>query len=400
MAADDSDRARLEALVAERTRELSRALGELERLNRVMRTMNATLDLDEVLDRLIAELGAAFSFEGIAILLVDESRSRLKTLKLRIPGMAPWRIEQVMRENEAIPIDLELGGGVARSVIKGRAYYFDDIDPDALPDGPNRSAVVRTGLRSIFIVPLLVEGEAIGVVLLSGYDRPLGFSEADLASIRRFVDQIAGAVKNSQMHESLLETTARLDQKTRELEAANEKLAEQTRLLEQLSRTDELTGIGNRRWFFERAEEELHRCRRFGTRLFVFMVDLDDFKQVNDTHGHSCGDSVLRQLARVLERATRKSDLLARYGGEEFVLASFDNDPAGAAALGERIRCAVAEHPFAFDGLVIRLTVSVGYACFPSRGGAQAAVDDIVREADEALYRAKACGKNCVVAQG
>jgi len=384
-----------------RPEDLVKALDELGRLNLVMRRMNSTLDLDEVLDLLISELEALFSFEGIAILLLTDERTRLRTRKLRVPGMPPDRVQEIMRENEAIPVDLELGGGVAHAVLRKEDYYFNDIDPTALPEGPNKDVVVKTGLRSVLIVPLLVGDEAIGVMMMSGYTRCLDFAPADLQSIRRFVAQICQAVKNSQSHDALQEVTARLRAKTAELEEANQKLEEQKQLLEQLSRTDDLTGVRNRRAFFERAEEELERCRRFGSKLFVYMIDIDDFKQINDRYGHDCGDAALVSLARILERVTRKSDLLARYGGEEFVIASLDSDAAGAAALAERIRSSVEEHVFQAAPRALRMTVSVGYARFPSPRGAQSSLEAVMKEADQALYEAKEAGKNrCVLRRG
>jgi len=377
--------------------ELHKALEELERLNLVMRRMNSTLDLDEVLDLLISELEAMFSFEGIAILLLTEDRTRLRTCKLRVPTMHPDRVRQIMEENEAIPVDLELGGGVAHAVLRKEDYYFNHIDPDALPDGPNKDSVLKTGLRSVLIMPLLAADEAIGVMMMSGYTRCLDFSPSDLETIRRFVAHISQAVKNSKTHDALQEASARLRAKTAELEAANRLLEEQKHMLEQLSRTDDLTGVRNRRAFFERVEEEIERCRRFGSRLFVYMIDIDDFKQINDSFGHDSGDAALIALARTLERVTRRSDLLARYGGEEFVIASLDNDSSGAAALAERIRTSVEAHTLLIGTAAVQMTVSVGYACFPSVRGAQPSLDAVLKQADQALYEAKAAGKNCCV---
>ncbi len=397
---DESDQATSGGPAAAADSELRKALEELERLNLVMRRMNSTLDLDEVLDLLISELEAMFSFEGIAILLLTDDRRRLRTRKLRIPSMDPARVREIMQENESIPVDLELGGGVAHAVLLKEDYYFNDIDPEVLPDGPNKDVVIKTGLRSVLIMPLLVADEAIGVMMMSGYSRCLDFGRAELQSIRRFVAHISQAVKNSQTYDALQEATAGLRAKTTELEAANRLLEEQKHMLEQLSRTDDLTGVRNRRAFFERAEEEIERCRRFGSKLFLYMIDIDDFKQINDRFGHDSGDAALIALARILERVTRKSDLLARYGGEEFVIASLDNDSTGAAALAERIRSSVEAHPFEAGTRELRMTVSVGYACFPSLRGPQSSMDAVLKEADQALYQAKAAGKNrCVLWQ-
>lgn len=356
--------------------------------------MNATLDLDEVLELLIGELRTMFSFEGIAILLLTDDRSRLVTRKLLIPNMPPDRVEAIKRENEAIPVRVPEGGGVARAVLEKRDFFFNEIDPQRLPEGTNKDAVVKTRLRSVLIMPLLVDDDVIGVMVMSGYNSTLDFNDDDIVSIRRFVDQISQALKNSHLHESLRATTERLDRRTRELALANSKLSKQARLLEEMSTTDELTGIRNRRHFFERASEELERCRRQFTELYLFMIDLDDFKKTNDSHGHRCGDAVLKSVAQAIDGVIRTGDLFARYGGEEFVVASVDNDTPGAAALAERIRETVESQIFEFEGLTLTLTASIGFARFPQPNKPQQTLDDMIREADEALYRAKRAGKN------
>ena len=406
---DDHD---FERLVEKRTRDLEKALRELEKLHNVMRKMNSTLDLDEVLDLLIGELESMFSFEGIAILLLDDTRERLSTRKLRIPNMSKDRLEAIRRENEAIPVRIPEGGGVARAVLSKKDYYFNYIDPADLVEGPNKEAVIKTGLVSVFIVPLLVDDEAIGVMLMSNYSRPLGFDLTDLETIRRFVAQISQAIKNSRLYESLQETSRRLDQRGSELAEANAQLARQQQILldqktlleeqklklEELSTTDELTGIRNRRYFFKHASVELERSRRKDSNLFILMIDLDDFKEVNDTHGHDCGDSVLRHCAEIIGSVVRSGDILARYGGEEFIVASVDNDELGAARLAERVRRKIKEHECRYGETSIVMSASVGIGCSEASEGHSSSLDEVIKRADVALYHAKAHGKDRCVA--
>jgi diguanylate cyclase (GGDEF) domain len=138
----------------------------------------------------------------------------------------------------------------------------------------------------------------------------------------------------------------------------------------------------------------MDRARRFSAQLSVLLIDVDYFKQVNDTAGHLAGDEVLRQIAALLAEAVRRVDIVARYGGEEFVLILPETGLQGAQVFGERLCDRIASHEFEASGRNIRLTVSVGLATFPSPQIESA--DDFLARADEALYRAKAEGRNQV----
>jgi len=161
-----------------------------------------------------------------------------------------------------------------------------------------------------------------------------------------------------------------------------------------LARTDELTGLANRRAFVEQGRAALDQANRYGRPLSLVMFDIDHFKRINDTHGHAAGDAALRTVADVLRRAARAADTPGRIGGEEFALILPETPAAAAVTLAERLRRDVAALAFEYDGATIRFTCSFGVA---EAGRAIAQLDTLLAAADEALYRAKAEGRDRVV---
>ncbi len=178
------------------------------------------------------------------------------------------------------------------------------------------------------------------------------------------------------------------------LRALQEELEGKNQQLQLLSRTDELTGVWNRRHLMQVAEVELERARRYGTELACIMLDLDYFKVVNDRHGHLIGDQVLVAVAGQLRRDLRKCDLVARYGGEEFVMLLPQTGLEGACVVAERQRQAVAALRVTSGTCVVCPRASLGVTAFPSHAAAN--IEQLFRNVDEALYRAKQAGRNRV----
>jgi diguanylate cyclase (GGDEF)-like protein len=173
-------------------------------------------------------------------------------------------------------------------------------------------------------------------------------------------------------------------------------IVDRTQKLRQLSTVDRLTGLLNRGYFDERIEEEASRARRYGRPLTVALIDLDRFKQFNDTFGHAAGDDALRTLANVLKLSVRRSDIVARYGGEEFVVLFPETSPQEAIEKLETIRERVAtlRIPIARRSVPAQVTLSAGVASWPEDGSA---VDEVLFIADERLFAAKRAGRNCIV---
>lgn len=181
----------------------------------------------------------------------------------------------------------------------------------------------------------------------------------------------------------------RLDQKIERLLD----ISEANRRLADISLTDELTGLPNRRYLNRRLREELAMAKRFGQLLSCIMIDLDHFKSINDTFGHPAGDAVLQALAKVMSAGKRDYDVVGRYGGEEFLFLLPQADGEGASAVAERLRGKVEMlNLTSCSGQPIRLTISLGVAT--SDSGADFSEEELVRRADKALYQAKSQGRN------
>jgi diguanylate cyclase (GGDEF)-like protein len=167
------------------------------------------------------------------------------------------------------------------------------------------------------------------------------------------------------------------------------------KLTKQLAITDELTGLYNYRFLQHRLDEEIERSRRYDKHLSLLMIDVDDFKIFNDTHGHLAGDEALADLAKVMRTVVREVDVVARYGGEEFSIVLPETDAAGAYVVAEKVREAASEHLFSDeDGMPkCLLTISIGLSTYPAHAEDK---ESLLRGADDALYHAKNGGKNRV----
>jgi diguanylate cyclase (GGDEF)-like protein len=184
-----------------------------------------------------------------------------------------------------------------------------------------------------------------------------------------------------------------IEETNRHLKDRNLRLQQANEVLNQLSITDGLTKLHNHRFFQDHLTREIRRVERSQEPLSILVIDIDDFKRLNDRQGHAAGDEVLSRIAQILNSAVRGSDLCARYGGEEFVILAPGTDTAGAYLIAEKVRTAIAESSFIVDDSLrpLRVTVSIGVAAFNGNR------KRFFQKADQALYRAKADGKNCVV---
>jgi diguanylate cyclase (GGDEF)-like protein len=264
-------------------------------------------------------------------------------------------------------VRIEPGTGVIGTVMQSRKALHTTT-ADRLT-GARRP---RYRTSSFVAVPILSAREVLGAICVTDRRGDQAFDRRDVATLRLFA---AGAAL-------ALERERALDSAEAYAHAAT---------------VDPVTGVFNRRYFQVRLDEELQRSRRHQIPLGLLMIDVDDFKLVNDSHGHLAGDTILRDIGDILRRSVRVFDVCARFGGEEFAIIMPGSSSENALRIAERIRERIETYRPSDRALAAtRVTVSVGLAVSSS----EATVGQLVERADQALYAAKRAGKNCIRGDG
>ncbi|MBI3073970.1 MAG: sensor domain-containing diguanylate cyclase [Deltaproteobacteria bacterium] len=338
---------------------LRQRVAELETLNSVGRVLTSSLDLSQIIDRVAREtLGALPRAARFTIALWNDRERIFEATEYDRRGGAP--------ETRTIARGVGL---LSRVVDERRPVLVSDVERErGKPSGVARDGQAaladddRDGrARSWMGAPLVVYDEVVGVIGLDG-SLARAFDSAQLRVLSAIALETAIAVQNARLYE--------------------------------LATVDGLTRLYVRRYFDQRIKDEWRRARRYQTQFSVVLLDLDDFKRVNDEFGHAVGDKVLREVARVVSRNLRGIDIAGRFGGEEFAVVLPRATTAQANKVAERIRADVARETVRANGYNIGITASLGVASFPDCG--QKSVEDLVERADIALYRAKRSGKNRV----
>ncbi len=330
-------------------------------------------DEEGVLRVLRAQLGARFGHE-------------CQVLTARSGDEAVALFDELSRDGEAIALV------IADQIMPGmKGVELLEIVDRRLPATTKILLTGQAGLDAVV--------DAINRAHLNQYIAKPWDETALLLSVENLLRQYRLAHENQQLIASLSSKNQALLEMNRELEAKiherTHELAEANARLAQLAVTDGLTGLYNHRHFHERLTLEVERSQRSGLPLSLLMLDVDNFKLFNDTHGHPAGDEVLRQLARVLTDTRRANDVVARYGGEEFAVILVDTAKFTGAKVAERVRERISGHDFSDAAQKAgKISVSIGVATFPEDG---TDAEALVRAADTALYAAKRAGRNRVV---
>lgn len=320
-----------------------RRASQLEAINAIAQQMTAVLDLNELLSKVCLLVQQAFRVSQVSVLLKDED-------------------ELVMSASHGALTPCVPGGGrfSAREGPWGRALEAAKVLIE------NSASSTGTGLYrescSQMCIPLVSFGHTLGVLVLDS-DSKNAFNAADTQPLESVADICATAIQNAYYVDRV----------------------------KQLAYLDGLTGIFNRRYFEMRIAEEIERARRFNSGLGVVMIDIDQFKRLNDEFGHLLGDEVLRQVSSILHQQVRKIDVVCRYGGEEFAILLSQTSPEHSLAVAEKLRRIV--ETWQFPGVPRPVTISAGAANYPEHGTTR---DELVKAADAGLYAAKQAGRNRV----
>jgi diguanylate cyclase (GGDEF)-like protein len=345
----------------------------LKNLN-LQNTYDKCIDDMEILNMTAAKLTLQLhNPEALYEAILDTATKFLKAEKgsLMLPENSSLIIKAVKGINKWLAQDIrvKIGEGIAGKVFRdGSPLFARDIKTIKFPDIKPKH---HYKTDSFICVPLKFGSETMGILNIS--DRTTGeeFTERDLNLINHFATYASIALKISNYY-NLVEH------------------------MKELSITDPLTGLFNRRLLKERFIEEIHRSERYDSTFSLAIFDIDDFKLFNDTEGHLTGDTVLKKIATIARRCIRVNDILSRFGGEEFAVLMPQTNREEAFVVAERIRKSIKESSTQKWEKFPRpsITVSIGIASFPQNGRT---IDELTEHADVALYKAKSMGKDRTV---
>jgi diguanylate cyclase (GGDEF)-like protein len=319
---------------------------QLEVINAVARETTAVLDQEELLVKVCSVIQQTFQVGHVSVLLRDDDGLVLRASQGRFNAAPP--------AGGRLPTTSGLWG---QALAAGRTLIENDVRTGSEHGGFSHET------QSRMCIPLVSFGQTLGVLVLES-EHTGNFQEGDIESLEAVADICATAIQNAHYVERV----------------------------KQLAYLDGLTGIFNRRFFELRVVEEIDRARRFNSGMAIVMVDIDQFKRLNDEFGHLLGDEVLRQVSSVFHQQLRKIDVVCRYGGEEFAILLSQTNPQHALAVAEKLRRLV--ESWQFPGVPRPVTISAGVATFPDHGTAR---DELVKSADAGLYAAKQGGRNRVL---
>lgn len=334
----------------ESNKSLSKSIAEFYTLNQISQAIGSILDTKELLKRLndiiLGVVGGSYS----TIILHDEESGRLKV-----------HTTNVMDPNELATMTDNINCSTLQDVLeKGECLLENNVDYYQYLFTCGRN------INSLMCIPLTTSSRKFGLILVE-HTMNNAFDNENIRFLRIIAQQVGIVMENAELYLKMKE----------------------------MARKDGLTGIYNRQYFQERLQAEFKEAQKNGWPLSLVMYDIDHFKKFNDMYGHLFGDKVLKSVAEVVASTLRKNDVLARFGGEEFTILLPQTSLDEAFEKVETLRKLISEHVIEDNLISVSVTASFGISSYDECALTE---NDLVRTADDALYEAKAAGRNCVVA--
>ncbi len=332
---------------AEIFEKMERNVASLSMLQQASKIINSTLEQQEVFDLAVDVVMGTMgvSMSGLFLYQTEE-----EAVDLVSASGLPKNEERTKVVDKAEEVSLEI-------IKKGEPLIKDELG------GEIREGFTSIDIRSAMVVPLQVREKTIGAIAVAQTEYKRRFTEADHRLITTLANQVAVAIENARMYNQM----------------------------EKLATRDGLTKLYNHSIFQERLGEEIEAAQRYDRDLSLLMLDIDNFKEVNDNYGHQAGDQILKKLAQLLRREVRSSDIVARYGGEEFTVILPETSKREAQLIGQRLNEAIRKMKVDYNDWELSTTVSIGVAAYQARQSQE----DFIDAVDQVLYQAKNNGKDC-----
>ncbi len=369
------------------TDDLGRRILELFVIKELTEIANQQRDVDGLLIALLNKAMSVTKSQIGSVFEVGSDGNRLRLVGFRGPGEGPAKDAFISVEDSLMKF----------VVTEKKNLLVRDIEKDPRTLRPN---LARYGQPSFLSMPIFIEDKVAAVINLAHKETAKPFDGEDEQILSIMLGEISFAIENARLRmrieenlKALQRHAADLEREVAERKRIEENLRENEKRYMELSITDGLTGLYNRRHFYSQLETEIERSLRYGRSLSLLLLDIDDFKVFNDAYGHLEGDKVLVRMAETIRKTLRRMDSVYRYGGEEFVVLLPETSGEQGVTIAERIRSEFGKKIFspAGDGEV-RVTASIGVAQFiPGEE-----LEVFVKRADDNMYRAKETGKDRV----
>ena len=327
----------------------------LERVTPLAQQINC-LDIEKIAGICVKEIAKLVSVKYASLYVLDESNNILHLQKYN----HPYQINKIVSLNQNPPSPMIM------AVKSKQLIQVQNIDTHSKPfiKRSQRAFAEHYKTSNCIIAPLVCQENVVGVLNLADKTEGDGFTAEDIALIELFSQLVGASIGNIKLFEKM----------------------------QRQATTDGLTGLVNHKNFYEILERELWRSRRYGGQISLIMIDIDNFKKINDTHGHRAGDKIIQEISKKIKACIRQIDIAARYGGDEFAVILPNTAIADAMIVAERMVDVVSNSPMVWKKEEIPISISVGVGQYDS----QCSPEDITSRSDQALYKAKQAGKNTV----